>query len=673
MPSPAPPGNLSPQNAPQIVSVGWDDVESLPGVDFITTLLGSVKNPNPNPNAMPPNANATANLNANACYAYDPAYSCGDGTLESNRSAVGNLATINGWAFGNHTIDHLETTEPLASAWAGIPAQYKDKVNGGWLACSTGPASIAGGGHGVGDCMDEMTWQTILPVNDTALKNDYGATTSNLRGFRAPFLEVNDNGLQAVKAIGYVYDTSLEETLPPGGVDAMVALNTDSNQGYNWIPWPYTLDNGSPGIWNQQATNDLNWVTNFPQGLWEVPTYEAYVPSANGLGTMIANTMLQADKSCTFPPGTPAANMKDCFLSPGELSPGDAITEVTGFDFNLYVYSRMTPAQWLTVMKHTFLARYYGNRAPLTYGSHPIEYTFAYDSYTLGTPGCDTGESPDGGVEPCTYVPPTLDAMGNAVGGNPNNCCQGNNYGYRDVTMYSTYTSRQMAWTQFIQWIKSDPNLSKDTYFLSFQDVADYMQHPFDKTGAPVQPDAIASPDSNGLFSRVGWTAGQGATFMATSGNSASIQFNVPAADTASGNPPAVVYVEAAVAPGSLKNVSHIDIKYNTQIPFRIRLLTSDGSTSVTALLAGVGGDRLARIRIKDFFPGAFEASGSQFTSANLVDSNYMAKVTGIAFESAATLVAPSGTPGYFSPGTFTTQIEQITLHGVATSDLCSP
>jgi hypothetical protein len=48
-----------------------------------------------------------------------------------------------------------------------------------------------------------------------------------------------------------------------------------------------------------------------------------------------------------------------------------------------------------------------------------------------------------------------------------------------------------------------------------------------------------------------------------------------------------------------------------------------------------------------------------------------MAKVTGIAFESAATMVAPSGTPATFSGGDFTTNIEQITLHGVDTSSLC--
>jgi hypothetical protein len=370
--------------------------------------------------------------------------------------------------------------------------------------------------------------------------------------------------------------------------------------------------------------------------------------------------MMAADKACTFPYMTPADQQQDCFLSPGELSPGQAETEITGFDFNTFIYCLMKEDEWLQVMQHTFLLRYNGSRTPLTYGSHPIEYTQPYDSYTLGSPGCNTGTDPKtGAATPCTYSP-----------GNPNNCCQANNYGYRDVTMYNTYAQRQAAMMAFVQWIKNDPNYSKDTYFMSMQDLVDYMQHPFDKTGAPVQPDTVASPDSNGIFNRLGWTT-QGATISAVSGNAANITFTIAPLDS-SGDNPAVSYAEAGITAGSLKNVSHIDIKYSTQVPFRIRLLTNDGSTTVTALLAGVGGDRTARIRVKDLFPGP-EASESQVATMGLVDSTYMAKVNGIAFESAATTAAPSGTPGTFPGGKFTTNIEQITFHGVSTTDLCSP
>ena len=96
-----------------------------------------------------------------------------------------------------------------------------------------------------------------------------------IAGFRAPRLEVNDNGLNALKAIGYQYDENLEEILPDGFTDAAIAVDTPGKKGFNWIPWPYTLDNGSPGIWNQQVTGDKKWVTNYPTGIWEVPVLPA--------------------------------------------------------------------------------------------------------------------------------------------------------------------------------------------------------------------------------------------------------------------------------------------------------------------------------------------------------------------------------------------------------------
>jgi hypothetical protein len=434
---------------------------------------------------------------------------------------------------------------------------------------------------------------------------------------RAPRLEINDNGLQAIKAVGYQYDQDLEESLPDGAIAAAVAADTTGAKvGYNWFPWPYTLDNGSPGVWNQQVNGDESYVTNFPAGLWEVPVYELYVPTKDG--TTIANQMIAADSDCVLPTtGAPPGPGQHCYLSDGEVPAGSAITEVTGFDFNAFIYSRMTPAQWTDTMQHTFLLHYYGDRAPVTYGAHPVEYTSPYDSYTLET--------------------------------------QANNYGYRDVIKYSTYDKRQAALTGFIQWIVNDPVLSKDTYFMSAGQLVDFMQKPFDKTGQPVAADTVASPDSNGLFT-LSW-AGQGATISTVSGNAANIVFTVA---SASDDP---VYVNASVPSGSLSAVSHIDIKYSSEVPFRIRLLTESGTVSTTVLLAGTGGDRLARIRIKDFFPGP-EATQSEFTSfKGPVDATYMGKVNGIQIESAATTV--TGAKG------FNTKIEQITLHGVATSSLC--
>src|SRR5262249_22060826 len=280
-------------------------------------------------------------------------------------------------------------------------------------------------------------------------------------------------------AIGYTYDQNLEELLPEGYVSAAIAVDTAGKKGFNWIPWPYTLDNGSPRILVQQAGGDKKYVAKYPTRAWEGPVYQLLVPPTEGKA--IADAMLASDKDCTFPDGTPNDQMTHCYLSDGELSPGESVKEVTSFDFNTFVYSRMTPAQWLTVMKHSFLLRYYGNRAPLTYGAHPIEYTFPYDSFTLGKPGCNDAPT-------CTFDP----------SGNPNNCCQANNFGYRDVVSHSTYTTRQKAMTDFVNWIKGDSTLSKDTYFMSAKQLVDYMKKPFDKSGNAVGADMVATNDSNG-------------------------------------------------------------------------------------------------------------------------------------------------------------------------------
>ena len=596
--SPAPPGNLAPANAPQIVVFGWDDVESQAGIAFVNQLLGSISNPD--------SSKGSCNLNPNSCYAegwsQTGKYACGDGTLAGARGDV----TVSRFDIGNHTIDHLEST----STWTGIPPAYRDPATMGWR--------FTDDGFGPGVAMDQKTWQDVLAANDAELKSLLGVTT--IQGFRAPRLEFNDSGLNALKALGYQYDETLEEILPGGQVDAAIAVDTAGKKGFSWIPWPYTLDNGSPGIWNQQAGGDKKFVTRYPTGVWEVPVYQAYVPTAGGLGATIARDMMTSDAptSCTFPPDTPADQQKHCYLGDGELSPGDSVKEVTAFDFNTFIYSRMRPEEWLAVMKHTFLMRYHGNRAPLTYGAHPVEYTEPYDSFTLAK--------------------------------------QGNNYGYRDVVKYNTYLQRQQAMRDFVAWVKNDPVLSRDTYFMSAQQLVDYMKSPFDRAGKKVAADVVATPASNGIFSRLTWS-GSGAAITVVDGNSADVVFNVASVDSP-------VRVGTGIRAGALKGVSHIDVRYSTEVPFRIRFLTSDGSLATTALLAGVGDDRVARIRIKDFFPGP-EASAAEVAAAPRVDAAYMAKVDGIQFESAATAVTGARS--------FATHVKQITLHGVATSDLCTP
>ena len=243
--------------------------------------------------------------------------------------------------------------------------------------------------------------------------------------------------------------------------------------------------------------------------------------------------MLNADNpaNCTFPAGTPAAQMQHCFLSPGELSPGRR--RDGNHRIRLQTPVRLLPND-AGAVAHGHAAHLppallrKPNAAHVRFASHRVHRAVRQLHARERATGCNTT------AHPCVYS-----------AGNPNNCCQANNYGYRDVVNFSTYASRQTAMTQFIQWIKADPNFSKDTFFMSAQDLVTYMQHPFDKTGAMVQPDAVASPDSNGIFSRLGWTT-QGATLTPVSGNAANIAFNVRARSTpAAGNPRRWSYVEA--------------------------------------------------------------------------------------------------------------------------------
>jgi hypothetical protein len=594
LPSPAPPGGLALKDTPMFVVFGWDDVENAPGMTFVNELLGGVTNPN--------GKKAGTNLNPNPCYGVGwgggAGTPCGDGTMSQDKS----LITQHSFDIGNHTYDHLESN----STWPDIPADWKDTEMGGW--------KYDENGMGPGIRMDLGLWKTILMAADAGLKSVYPGLTPT--GFRAPRLEVNDNGLKAVKEMGYQYDENLEEYLPENMVDAAVSRDGSKGEGFNWVYWPYTLDNGSPGIWNQQAGGDKKWVVDYPKGLWEIPVYMLYLSEASGLGKTVAENMLAADKNCEFPADWPADQKDHCYLSADEaeeLEGGATIKQVTSFDFNTFIYSRFTKEIWVEAMKNTFLLRYHGNRAPLTFGTHPTQYTESYDNATLS---------------------------------------QANNFGFKNVLDYNKFPDRKAALQEFIKWAQD--NYGDETYFVSAKQLADFMAAPYDIKGDAAPKDEVAEPASNGLFNRLGWK-GEDATIKVIDGNSADISFKVSEMWTP-------VPLAAGILAGSFEGVSHIDIEYETDVPFRVRLY-SDDKPSVSVLLAGVGGTRTARIRAKDFVVENW-STPEEIANMPLVDASYMKSVSGMAFESA--------TNGVTGTGDFTLKIKQITLHGVATKDLCS-
>ena len=586
-PSPAPPGSLTPANAPQIIVFGWDDcaftgdhpgdaAENDNGMNFIAKTFGAITNPN--------GKKAGITFYQNGAYLPNGEPGGPWGSETNLMLAAGQELVALGFEVGNHTFDHLE----INGTWGKIPSQYKMGSLGGWTAS-------------VGTLLDEATWKNVvIGINGTLLKTSYGLS-GNVSGFRAPRLEINDDGLNAAKALGYQHDTNMEEGQQWEYVSAVTRPGTDT-AGFDWVTWPYTLDNGSPGVWQTQDFGEKAYIENFPKGLWEVPVYMLYVPD-DGLQATIATRMKTE------------ITMEDTSWI------GDKVREITAFDFNTFLYARLKQAEWVKIMKWTFLTRYNGNRAPMTFGAHPEEFSARYDTEVLS---------------------------------------QANNADFQDVLTYNTYKQRKAAVKEFIAWVKA--NYPNDVYFMSGKQLVEFMKAPHDRTGSPVAADALASPAVNNFFQRYPTfvvnkdTLGSNATFTVHDRNTMTIDFHVGKINEADELYP-FVDVSTYFAAGTFTNVSHIDIVYEASAPFRIRLLTEEasGKLSMQVLLAGVGGERVARIRSKDFAPDNY-ADPTAILAAKLVDSDYLSKVVGISFESASTK----------DNRDFQVKIKQIHVHGLA-------
>ena len=591
-PSPMPPGNLDPKNAPQIIVFGWDDCMftgdhpndtahgSDNGMNFIEQTFGPMTNPN--------GSDVHVSFYENGAYLPNAEQGGPWGSETNLTLAAGQALIAEGFELGNHTFDHLE----INATWGKIPAAYHNGSLGGWT-------------DRAGTLMDKATWLgPVITFNDKFLKQTYGV--SEIYGFRAPRLEINDAGLQALAEAGYLYDVNMEEGHQWEYVSAAVKPGTDT-KGFKWVVWPHTLDNGSPGAWQSQDFGEKAYLKNFPTGLWESPVYMLYVPD-NGLQETIAE------------------RMKREITTEDTSWVGDKVREMTAFDFNTFLYARLTKDEWVEIMKYNFLIRYNGNRAPLTFGAHPGEFSWRYDNEVV--------------------------------------LLQPGNEDFHDVLKYNTYQDRKDAVVEFIQWVKT--NYPNDVYFMSNKELIDYMKEPFDKDGNPVGDDSLATPTVNDFFDQVGdWQVekdalGSNATVSVTGPDSMTINFTVGANNEAAGD---YAFVDAATyfAKGAFTNVSHIDVVYETEAPIRVRLLLDGGAPALQALLAGVGGERTARIRIKDFRPDPY-LDADAIAAAGFVDAAYLANVTGLAIESASTADSTS----------FKVEIKKIVVHGLDSAALAS-
>jgi hypothetical protein len=180
-----------------------------------------------------------------------------------------------------------------------------------------------------------------------------GLRREDLVGFRAPFLEYNDNALTAVSLEGLTYDSSLEEA----------SRRTPAGVGFIW---PYLLDRGRPGSAPSVGPHP---------GLWEIPVYEFLIPP---------------DEECRrygLPPGLRdrLKSVRDYFI------PADG--EITGMDWNLWLEFRLCLDEFLAALEYTLDRHLEFNRCPMIVGLHSDLYSDKVAAANGGTSPAERREA----------------------------------------------------------------------------------------------------------------------------------------------------------------------------------------------------------------------------------------------------------------------------------------
>ncbi len=320
LPSQEAPKNLSVEEVPLFVTMGFDDnahsgfvsEDKIEGMRWASEFFASLENPK------------------------------GTGSKSTFDGEKGSCSFY-------HTTKYIhgESDEPsilVRKSW------FEADKNGHETGCHT-RNHIAGGDFTVEEWLSEMT-QCNADLSKAYSTDDgdfgIGITQERIAGFRTPFLDYNNETFQAIKKIGFRYDCSLEE----GG--------QEDQDGTNFL-WPYTLDEGSPGNKFTYEDGETPLVDPVP-GLWEAPAHMVICPP---------------DDKCEEYGIEPGFRDRLEKLEP-EIFKADN-GKITGLDYNCLAMFNMNAKEWLATLKYTFDLRVQGNRAPFLFGGHTDVYATGYD------------------------------------------------------------------------------------------------------------------------------------------------------------------------------------------------------------------------------------------------------------------------------------------------------
>jgi hypothetical protein len=246
-----------------------------------------------------------------------------------------------------------------AGTFDGTPARatFYDTSSYGGAAGSAWKAAYAAGfelgnhtvSHMDGSAFSEAQWSTeIKGCIDYHVGSAIGQKREDVWGFRTPQLRYNAATFTVVSKNNFWYDCSIEE-----------GHQTDQDGTNFW--WPYTLDSGSPGNATHPRAAVPKIGTNFPKGLWEMPSYRVIIPPDADAAKYGVPTGMRAKMMAKHPDGV-----------------GIAEGKITGLDYNLWTDYGVTKAEFVAILKYSLDQHHKGNRAPFLMGMHSFYYSASY-------------------------------------------------------------------------------------------------------------------------------------------------------------------------------------------------------------------------------------------------------------------------------------------------------